>query len=50
MCSCELLFSSSVLEFEDLSLNTQDVDLDLDLFRRGNFYSNEDLHDDVNSR
>ena len=42
VCSCELFFSSSALEFEDLYLNTQHVELKIELFRRGNFDSNED--------
>ena len=33
MCSCEFLFSSSALEFEDQSLNAQDVQLNLEFFR-----------------
>ena len=40
MCSCELLISSSVLKFEDLSLNTWDVELNLESFRWVNFDSN----------
>ena len=47
MCSCEFLLSSSVLEFEDVSLNTQDVELHLDFFRRVEFDSIKDWNDDV---
>ena len=48
MCSCEFLLSSSVLDFEDLSLNIQDVELNLEFFRLGNFDSNEDWNDGEN--
>ena len=47
MCSCEFLLCVCALEFECLSLNTQDVELNLDFFRQGNSDSNEDLNDDV---
>ena len=49
ICSCELLVSSSVLEFEDLSLNTQEAEFNLEFFRWGNFDLNEDWNDDVDS-
>ena len=47
MQSCGLLLSSSALEFEDLSLNTRDVEWNLDFFRWVNFDSNADWNDEV---
>ena len=48
MHSCEFFLFSSALEFEDLSLNTQGVDLNLEFFRRANFDSNEYWNDELN--
>ena len=49
MCSCEFLLSTSALEFKDLSLNTQVVELDLEFFKWVDFDSNKDWNDDVHS-
>ena len=48
MYSCDILLSISVLDFEDLSLNAWEVDLNTDFFRRVNFDSNEDWNDELN--
>ena len=49
MCSCEVLFCASVLDFEVLSINIMTVEFNLEFFRWINFDSNVDWNDKVGS-